>query len=102
VLARGLTRAGMTVLEAADAAAALTLARRQTPAIDILCTDCQMPGLPARQLIATFRQLNHGPVLVCSGYAPTELGLSSELFDAFLPKPFTGDQLVDAIRRAVG
>ena len=92
-LRRSLTRAGMTVLDAADGASALTLARRHQAPIHLLCTDCVMPGPPLRQLIASFRELHHGRVLVCSGYAPAETGLTPEVFDDFLPKPFSGETL---------
>jgi len=92
-LRRSLTRAGMTVLDAADGASALTLARRHQAPIHLLCTDCVMPGPPLRQLIASFRELHHGRVLVCSGYAPAETGLTPEVFDDFLPKPFSAETL---------
>jgi hypothetical protein len=39
---------------------------------------------------------------VCSGYAPTETGLSPEMFDDFLSKPFTGEELVGRIRVLAG
>jgi signal transduction histidine kinase/CheY-like chemotaxis protein len=92
-LTRGLTRLGMTVLEAPDGAAAMLAARRHQGVIDVLCTDCVMAGLPVRQLIASFRELHQGRVIVCSGYAPSETGLSADLFDDFLPKPFSIEQL---------
>jgi len=93
-LRRSLTRAGMTVLDAADGASALTIARRHQSPIHLLCTDCVMPGPPVRKLIADFRELHPGRVLVCSGYAPAETGLSPDIFDDFLPKPFSGETLV--------
>ena len=96
-LRKGLTRAGMTVLEAPDGAAALTTARRHASPIHVLCTDCVMPGPPVRQLIAQFRALHQGKVLVCSGYAPAETGLTPDVFDDFLPKPFTSDELAARI-----
>jgi signal transduction histidine kinase/CheY-like chemotaxis protein len=97
-LSRGLTRAGMTVLEAADGAAALTTARRHAEPIHVLCTDCVMQGPPVRQLIAQFRALHHGRVLVCSGYAPADTGLTEDIFDDFLTKPFTSEDLAQRIR----
>jgi DNA-binding response OmpR family regulator len=67
-----------------------------------LCTDCVMPGPSARQLIAQFRELHRGRVLVCSGYAPAETGLTPEIFDDFLAKPFSGETLVARVRALVG
>jgi signal transduction histidine kinase/CheY-like chemotaxis protein len=96
-LRRGLSRMGMTVLDAPDGAAAMLAARRHTGAIDVLCTDCVMAGLPVPQLIHSFRELHRGRVIVCSGYAPTETGLSDGAFDDFLPKPFSIETLAKRI-----
>jgi two-component system KDP operon response regulator KdpE len=96
-LARSLSRAEFTVLEATDAASGLLLARRQKDPIHVLCTDCLMPGLPVRQLIDGFRELHRGRVLVCSGYTPAETGISLETVDDFLSKPFVGDELVERV-----
>jgi signal transduction histidine kinase len=101
VLVRTLQRAGMTVLSAADGAAALVEARRRKDTIDVLCTDCVMTGLPVGQLIARFREIHGGRVLVCSGNAPPETGLSAELFDGFLPKPFRPDTLIARIHEVM-
>ena len=97
VLSKSLARAEFTVLEATDAASALVVARRQKEPIHVLCTDCLMPGLPVRQLIEGFRELHRGRVLVCSGYAPAETGISIETVDDFLSKPFIGDELVERV-----
>jgi len=101
-LRRNLVRAGITVLDAVDGAQALTIARRHHAPIHLLCTDCVMPGPTARQLIAGFRELHQGRVLVCSGYAPAETGLTSDVFDDFLPKPFSGETLVARVRALAG
>jgi signal transduction histidine kinase len=101
-IARGLTRAGMTVLEASDGASALVLARRHHGKIDVLCTDCVMYGVPVAQLIERFRELHGGKVVVCSGYAPAETNLSPEMFDDFLAKPFGSDDLAARIRGLTG
>ena len=97
VLSKALSRAGFTVLEATDAASGLVVARRQKDPIHVLCTDCLMPGIPVRQLIEGFRELHRGRVLVCSGYAPAETGVSLETVDDFLPKPLVGDELVERV-----
>jgi len=96
-LTRSLSRAEFTVLEATDAASGLLIARRQKEPIHVLCTDCLMPGLPVGRLIEGFRELHHGRVLLCSGYAPAETGVSLETVDDFLAKPFVGDDLVERV-----
>ena len=102
VMGRRLTRAGMIVIETSDGAAGLVAARRYKERIDVLCTDCNMPGLPAAELIAQFRALHHGKVLVCSGYTPADTGLKPGVFDDFLPKPFATDELVARIDALLG
>jgi signal transduction histidine kinase/ActR/RegA family two-component response regulator len=97
-VARGLGRAGFQVVEAADAATALEALRRSKLQLDVLCTDWMMPGTPARQLIEEFRRVHGGAVLVCSGYAPEETSITPEMVDDFLPKPFSGDELVQRIQ----
>jgi two-component system OmpR family response regulator len=96
-ISRGLTRVGMTVLQASDGASALLTARRHNGRIDVLCTDCVMPGVPVLQLIKSFREIHPGRVIVCSGYAPAETGLSPQVFDDFLPKPFTPETLATRV-----
>jgi signal transduction histidine kinase len=96
-LGRGLERLGFTVVAAADGEAGLMAARRHLKNIDVLCTDCLLPGLPVRDLIAQFRDLHHGRVIVCSGYAPAETGLAANVFDDFIPKPFSIHELAKRI-----
>jgi signal transduction histidine kinase len=98
VLTRGLTRLGLTVLAASDGESGLVLARRFAGKIEVLCTDCVMAGVPVRKLIAGFRELHQGRVIVCSGYAPAETGLSQDDFDDFLAKPFSIAELTQRVR----
>lgn len=93
-LTKSLSHAGFSVLEAANAALAIETLRRGKLTVHALCTDWMMPGRPVRELIEEFRRSHAGPVLICSGYAPAETGISLELADDFLPKPFKGDDLV--------
>ncbi len=100
-LGRGLERLGFSVVSAADGEAGLLAARRHASNIDVLCTDCLLPGLPVRDLITRFRDLHQGHVIVCSGYAPTETGLSPSIFDDFVPKPFSIHELAKRINALV-
>jgi signal transduction histidine kinase len=100
-LGRGLERLGFSVVSAADGEAGLLAARRHASNIDVLCTDCLLPGLPVRDLITRFRDLHQGRVIVCSGYAPTETGLSPSVFDDFVPKPFSIHELAKRINALV-
>lgn len=93
-LSKTLSAAGFSVLEAANATLAIETLRRGKLNVHALCTDWMMPGRPARELIEEFRRTQAGPVLICSGHAPAETGITLELADDFLPKPFKGDELV--------
>ncbi len=97
VLAKQLARGGFTVLQASGVSEGLEVLRRGKVPIDVLCTDGLMPGRPVRQLIDEFRRHHRGSVLVCSGYAPEEAGISPQDVDAFLAKPFTGAELLQRI-----
>jgi CheY-like chemotaxis protein len=96
MLARGLRRFGFAVVEAPDGREGLLLARRHREPLHILCTDCVMPGIPVRDLIAGFRTAHpEGRVVLCSGYAADPSG-NAGTADAFITKPF---QITDLARR---
>jgi signal transduction histidine kinase/CheY-like chemotaxis protein len=93
---------GYTVLEAKSGADALLVARRHRESIDVLCVDLVMPGMPAQQLIDSFRASHpEARVLLCSGYLPEEAGRPFAPVDAFLSKPFSPGALASAIQSLV-
>src|SRR5881397_2084685 len=102
--ARVLRAAGNYVLEAADAAAALALSDAHEGVIELLLTDVVMPRTSGRELAEqiTKRRL-FTKVLFMSGYtANTALdSVLSRLGAGFLPKPFTPDDLLRAVREAL-
>jgi two-component system cell cycle sensor histidine kinase/response regulator CckA len=99
VMARGLTRRGFQVLQAPNAVEGLLIARRHREAIQVLCSDSTMPGLPVRHLIEGYRRAHpNGIVLVCSGFVPDGSALPLQLVDDLFPKPFTPDALGDRIQ----
>ncbi len=98
-MSRTLSWSGFTVLEAGNGEEALTVARRYRGTIDVLLSDCVMPGMSVRQMIEGFRGLfPDGRVALCSGYAPEEVAPPREMIDAFVTKPIT----IDALTRLVG
>lgn len=98
-MSRTLSWSGFTVLEAGNGEEALTVARRYRGTIDVLLSDCVMPGMSVRQMIEGFRGLFPGArVALCSGYAPDEVAPPREMIDAFVTKPIT----IDALTRLVG
>lgn len=86
------------VLAAPDGAQALLSARRHRGAIDVLLTDCVMPGMPVQQLIASFRKAHPGArVIMSSGHTPDEIMGQGLDVDVFLPKPFARADLLIAL-----
>jgi CheY-like chemotaxis protein len=96
-----LSRAGYTVLEAADGREALELARAHSGSIDLLVTDLVMPQMTGRELAAALRvnQPQLG-VIVMSGYSSGMIDdtvLQDERLD-FLVKPFQLAELLRLVR----
>ena len=99
LMVRGLTRRGFNVLHAPNATEGLLIARRHRDSIQVLCSDCAMPGLPARHLIEGYRKAHpNGIVLVCSGFVPDAAALPLQLIDDLFPKPFTPEALGERIQ----
>jgi signal transduction histidine kinase/CheY-like chemotaxis protein len=91
-MARMLATRGFTVLEASNGAEALTIARRYRAPIDVLCSDCEMPGITVQEMLAAFRALfPTARVILCSAYAPEEVAPPLDTIDAFTAKPFAPD-----------
>ena len=102
-VANVLRQRGFTVLAASDGADALVVAQRHLGTIDLLCSDCVMPGAPVRQLVERFRKAYpDARVILCSGYAPEDVGPPLDLVDTFVPKPFAPDVLAAIIADLVG
>jgi PAS domain S-box-containing protein len=100
---RQLRERGYTVLQAHSAAAALAMLAEYGGPLDLLITDVVMPGMKGPELARRVALERQVPVLFMSGYAeelvdvPADFGPAA----AFLAKPFTPDQLVDAVRKMV-
>ena len=101
---RIMERAGFTVFEARHGADALLLWRQHADEIDVVVTDLVMPEMGGRALAEALRETDPDlPVLFMSGYSDDEVtrrGVSDSRI-AFLPKPFTADSLVAALREAL-
>mgnify|MGYP000398033249 CR=1 FL=1 len=97
---RLLARFGYSVLQAEDGAEAVRLLEAPDSAVRLVITDMVMPRLDARDLILLIRRRwPQLPVLLSTGYdmgrlAPGEL----RLFDRFLPKPYTPQEMLVAVR----
>lgn len=102
---RILTDAGYRVLEASDGAMALRVAAAEVGEIDLVLTDVEMPTLGGRGMVAELNELSPGVrVLFMSGYSDNEIlrrGIGTAEAQ-FLQKPFTADELKDAVQAALG
>lgn len=94
---RILSRRGWAVVTAENADDALTVLR--TSDVDLLLTDVIMPGISGIELARQAKELSPRlRVLLTSGYAATELDDDSAITEgAFLQKPFTPSELMDAV-----
>jgi PAS domain S-box-containing protein len=98
IAARILSDRGYRVLPAADGLEALRTADAHAGPIALLATDVVMPGLGGRGLAETLRSRRPSlAVLFLSGYP--EGGV--EPGAAFLPKPFTPEQLAATVRQVL-
>ena len=88
---------GHKVAAFADAEAALRALTEST--FDLIITDFQMPKMNGRQFGALATKANPGlPVLIVSAYAADAVGQDDF---PMLAKPFSLDQLANAIRRTM-
>jgi CheY-like chemotaxis protein len=100
VARRVLTEAGYTVLEAANAAEAITAFDRAPTAVSMLVSDVVMPGLNGHELSQMLRlRAPRLRTLFVSGYSFDARGDSSAFDDeSFLPKPYDPTELARRVR----
>ncbi len=98
-----LGRAGFRVVTAEGAEAALNLVARRRP--DAIVTDLKMPGISGIELVARIREIDDElPVVVMTAYGTVETAVQAIKAGAFdyITKPFEGDELIIAVKRAIG
>jgi signal transduction histidine kinase/CheY-like chemotaxis protein len=98
-IVRSLQRAGFNVIDVRSAEDALSVVEELDTKLDLLVTDVVLPGLNGVKLAARLRDRQPDlRVLMCSGYTGDESAdeLPRGPHTAFLPKPFTGSDLVEA------
>ena len=99
VAERALTRQGYTVMTAENGEAALDLLSRNGRP-DLLISDVVMPAMDGPTMVRAVRERYPDlPIIFMSGYAEEQLRKSIDLDNvAFLPKPFSVQQLAEAAR----
>lgn len=98
-----LIRLGYRVLDAAEPARALALAREHAGEIDLLVSDVVMPHMSGRDLAREIHRMNPRlPCLFISGFSADVLDEDGGAEGAMLlPKPFTRASLAAAVRQAL-
>ncbi len=102
VAERALTRHGYTVLTATNGEEALEIIERGEE-IALLISDVVMPLMDGPTMVREARKSRPElPILFMSGYAEEQLRKSIDIANvAFLPKPFSVQELAEAVRRAL-
>jgi len=99
-----MSRAGYTVLEAADAVQALSLVATHAGPIDMLLTDLIMPGPSGVDLAEQLKTIRDDVrVLFMSGYTDNAIVRNGLLGEgaSFLQKPFTPEELLRKMRQVL-
>jgi two-component system cell cycle sensor histidine kinase/response regulator CckA len=102
VAERALTRHGYSVLTATNGEEALDILGKGEE-IALLISDVVMPAMDGPTMVREARKSRPDlPILFMSGYAEEQLRKSIDLDNvAFLPKPFSVQELAEAARRAI-
>jgi len=98
-----LTRAGFTVRTAVDARSALKEIASKRP--DVVVTDLNMPGMTGVELVAEIRTIDDElPVILMTAFGTIETAVKAMKNGAYdyITKPFEGDEMTIAVKRAVG
>ncbi|MCX7732059.1 MAG: sigma-54 dependent transcriptional regulator [candidate division WOR-3 bacterium] len=102
VLERNLNAAGYQVWTAQNVTDAVKLLQNEH--FDVVITDMKMPGASGLDLIKYVREnLNDTEVMVITGYATVESAVQAVKIGAeeYLPKPFTDEELLNAVKRVL-
>jgi two-component system, cell cycle sensor histidine kinase and response regulator CckA len=98
-----LSSAGYRVLEADGGEAALRTFRSASSEIDVVLLDLAMPGMNGEQTLRELRQIRADvPVVLLTAYAEDERQLRAVRDDlaGFVTKPFSYEELINAVRSA--
>ena len=99
-LRHALESQGYEVVEAATGAEGLIAVARDAPCAVVL--DVTMPDLSGIEVLRRIRSTGSAlPVVLTSGYHRAALDAERDSFQAFLSKPYTLSELLDAVERAL-
>ena len=98
-----LTRAGFAVRTAVDARSALKEIAVKRP--DVVVTDLNMPGMTGVELVAEIHSIDDElPVILMTAFGTIETAVKAMKNGAYdyITKPFEGDEMIIAVKRAIG
>lgn len=102
ILQRNLISQGYMVRTATNVTQAIQIL--ETVSIDLVITDLKMPEISGMDLIRHVRENYAGTgVIMITGYASIETAVSAvkQGAEAYLPKPFTDEELFNAVKEAL-
>ena len=105
VTRKTLEKHGYRVLTAVDGAEAIALFAESQRDIDLVITDMMMPVMNGQALIAALHRIKPGfPIIATSGMNPDDICPSNSECGClcFLPKPFSGEDLMLEIENCLG
>ena len=105
LISHGLRQAGYTVHAAADAAEAMTLVERLDGDLALALVDVLLPDMDGRSLYEWLRA--HCPqtkIVICTGLSSRspEMEFVRHSGSTVIPKPFSLNELVRSVGRAIG
>ena len=102
VLQRNLTSHGYLVYTATDVREAVRLL--DSSPVDLVITDLKMPGASGMDLVRHVKEnIRDAEVMMITGYPTIESAVEAVRVgaDDYLPKPFTQEELLNAVRRSL-
>jgi len=86
------------VTVAANGKEGLDMALQERP--ELIISDFMMPILSGLEMIAKLHEAGYtNPILLCSAIPETQLPTERPSYGAFLRKPYSGAELLDAVTR---
>jgi len=102
VAVKVLSGLGYRITDTADPVNALAIYKDSWRSIDLVLVDMMMPHMNGRDLFEKLREINPSvAAILMSGYDATDTPFASTGFVAFIPKPYTLQELATRVRQSL-
>jgi CheY-like chemotaxis protein len=102
VAVKVLSGLGYHVIDTADPVGALAIYKDSWQSIDLVLVDMMMPHMSGKDLFEKLRDINPSvAAILMSGYDATDTPFASTGFVAFIPKPYTLQELATRVRQSL-